>query len=36
MDQEKIVGAAFVALATGWVGFTLYVVAICQTSHLHW
>jgi hypothetical protein len=33
--QEKIVGTVFVVLATGWIAFTLYVVAVCQTSHLH-
>lgn len=33
--EDKILKAAFVALATGWIGFTLYVVAVCQTSHLH-
>lgn len=33
--QEKIVRAVFVVLATGWIAFTLYVVAVCQTSHLH-
>jgi hypothetical protein len=34
--QEKIVGGAFTIIATGWIAFTLYVVAVCQTSHLHW
>jgi len=36
MEREKVMSAAFVVLATGWVGFTLYVVAVCRTSHLHW
>jgi len=36
MEREKVFRAAFVVLATGWVAFTIYVVAVCQTSHLHW
>lgn len=34
--EDKILKAAFAIIATGWIVFTLYVVAVCQNSHLHW